>query len=137
MPAQKDRIIVDTNLWIHFLLSGKWEALARKIEEYEVTLVFSEELLQEFIGVTQRPKFRNYFQLKDVEELLKAVRLRAVFAEVTTVISVCRDPNDNFLLALAVDSAATHLLTGDKDLLVLKKIKKTRILTIADYLKIK
>ena len=137
MPAQKDRIIVDTNLWIHFLLSGKWEVLARKIEEYEVTLVFSEELLQEFIEVTQRPKFSNYFQLKDVEELLKAVTLRAVFTEVTTVISVCRDPNDNFLLALAVDSAATHLLTGDKDLLILKKIKKTRILTVADYLKIK
>jgi putative PIN family toxin of toxin-antitoxin system len=137
MPAQKDRIIIDTNLWIHFLLSGKWEALARKIEEHEVTLVFSEELLQEFIEVTQRPKFKKYFQLNDVEALLKTVRPRAVFVEVTTEISLCRDPNDNFLLALAFDGAATHLLTGDKDLLVLKKIKKTRILTVAEYLRLK
>jgi putative PIN family toxin of toxin-antitoxin system len=135
MPAQKDRIIVDTNLWIHFLLSDKWQVLGGMIEEHEVTLIFSEELLQEFIEVTQRPKFKKYFQLRDVEAFLKAIRTRAIFVEVTAQISICRDPNDNFLLALAIDGAATHLLTGDKDLLVLKKVKKTKIITVSDYLK--
>jgi len=37
-------------------------------------------------------------------------------------------------LALAVDGKASHLITGDEDLLVLKKIKKTEILSISKFL---
>ena len=32
---------------------------------------------------------------------------------------VCRDPRDDYLIALALTNAATHLLTGDRDLLAL------------------
>jgi predicted nucleic acid-binding protein len=49
-------------------------------------------------------------------------------------VDVCRDPKDNFLLALAVDSGADFLLTGDKDLLVLKIYNNTIITTIGDFL---
>jgi len=31
----------------------------------------------------------------------------------------CRDPRDDYLIALALTNAATHLLTGDRDLLAL------------------
>ena len=31
----------------------------------------------------------------------------------------CRDPRDDYLIALALANAATHLLTGDRDLLAL------------------
>jgi uncharacterized protein len=59
---------------------------------------------------------------------------RAIFIEVSSTVDVCRDIKDNFLLALAKDGKASHLLTGDKDLLVLKNFGKTKILTIAEYL---
>ena len=61
-------------------------------------------------------------------------RGKAEFIEVTSVVDICRDEKDNFLLVLAKDGKASHLITGDKDLLILKKIDKTRILNIADYL---
>ena len=48
--------------------------------------------------------------------------------------NICRDKKDNFLLALCEDGKADYLLTGDEDLLILKKYKKTTILKIADYL---
>jgi predicted nucleic acid-binding protein len=38
-------------------------------------------------------------------------------------------------LSLAVDGQATHLITGDKDLLVLEKFGDTQILSIGEYLK--
>ena len=44
------------------------------------------------------------------------------------------DPKDNFLLAFAKDGNATHLITGDKELLSLKKFGKTRIVTIGNYI---
>jgi putative PIN family toxin of toxin-antitoxin system len=47
--------------------------------------------------------------------------------------NLCRDSKDNFLLSLCNDSKADYLITGDKDLLDLKKFGKTTILTITDF----
>ena len=47
--------------------------------------------------------------------------------EVSSIITICRNPKDNFLLALAKDGKADYLLTGDKDLLELEKFGKTKI----------
>ena len=57
--------------------------------------------------------------------------------EVESVVNICRDIKDNFLLALAKDGNADYLLTGDKDLLVIKKFGKTKITTIVDFLELK
>lgn len=56
------------------------------------------------------------------------------FIEVKSIVTVCRDSKDNFLLALAKDGQADYLLTGDKDLLELKKFGKTRIKTIVTFI---
>jgi putative PIN family toxin of toxin-antitoxin system len=68
--------------------------------------------------------------------LLAKINPKAEFVAIRSQITLCRDPKDNFLLALAKDGKATHLITGDKDLLVLNKIGKTKILSITDYLHI-
>ena len=134
MPKQKDRVIIDTNLWISFLLTKDFSKFDSIIADNEITLIFSEELIDEIVEVTQRVKFRKYFKLDDVESLLLKIKLRSVFIEVISEINKCRDPKDNFLLSLALDGYATHLLTGDKDLLILKNFGQTKILTITEYL---
>ena len=136
MPVKtKHRVIIDTNLWISFLLTNDYSKVDPLFANNNITLIFSQELIDEFIEVTLRPKFKKYFSLTDIEDLLKRVRKKAAFISVTTTITTCRDPKDNFLLALAKDGNATHLLTGDKDLLVLGNIGKTKILTLSDYIK--
>ncbi|MFR1445799.1 putative toxin-antitoxin system toxin component, PIN family, partial [Acinetobacter baumannii] len=87
-----------------------------------------------FIEVAQRPKFKKYFTLSDLEELLFRIHTEALFVHVVSDVAICRDPKDNFLLSLAKDGKATHLITGDKDLLDIKVFGKTKIVTIADYL---
>lgn len=134
MPEIKHRVVVDTNLWISFLLTKDFVRLDQLLAADELTLVFSRELLDEFVAVAQRPKFKKYFSLADLTDLLTQINAKAEFVVVTSTIDVCRDPKDNFLLALAVDSEATHLLTGDKDLLVLGRLHTTRIQTIAEYM---
>jgi putative PIN family toxin of toxin-antitoxin system len=44
-----------------------------------------------------------------------------------------RDPNDQMIIATALSGNADYLITGDKDMLVLKKIKKTVILSPRDF----
>jgi predicted nucleic acid-binding protein len=49
--------------------------------------------------------------------------------------SLCRDPSDDYLLALAKTAEADLLVTRDEDLLVLKKYSKTEIVHVAEFLK--
>jgi hypothetical protein len=134
MQEQKDSIIIDTNLWISFLLKKDFSKLDTILCNNLVKLIFSNELLEEFITVIQRRKFKKYFDIDDVQRLVLLISDKAIFVQVTSVVSNCRDEKDNFLLALAKDSKATHLITGDKDLLVLKKYKTTQIVTMSEYL---
>jgi len=133
MRRKKDKIIIDTNLWISFLLSKRISGLDKLFIDKSITVLFSQELLDEFIEVSRRPKLKKYFNIIDLESLLHQINLHAEFVQVTSESSACRDPKDNFLLSLAIDSNANYLLTGDKDLLELKKVGKTQILTLTQY----
>ena len=134
MPKLKDRVIIDTNLWISFLINKDYSKLDKILSDKLATLLYSQELIDEFIEVAQRPKFRRYFSADDLQALLLAMSDRAIFIDVSSTVTVCRDEKDNFLLALAKDGKASHLITGDKDLLVLKRFGKTKILSITEYL---
>lgn len=53
------KIILDTNLWISFLISKKISQIDNLIESKRIILIFSNELLEEFIDVVSRPKFKK------------------------------------------------------------------------------
>ena len=133
MQSSQKRIIIDTNIWISFLLAQSYNKLDKLINQ-DTLLLFSGELIEEFIEVTQRRKFKKYFSLGDVESLIKKIRKIALFITVKTEVDVCRDMKDNFLLSLCIDGKATHLLTGDQDLLILGNFMGTEILTVNDYI---
>ena len=134
MQKTKHRIIIDTNLWISFLLTKDLSKIDSLLKGNHVKLLFSQELLEEFIEVAKRPIFKKYFSQQDIKNLLSKINTKAEFITVKSNVTICRDAKDNFLLALAKDGKASHLITGDSDLLVLNKISKTEILTITSYL---
>jgi uncharacterized protein len=134
MPNQRDRIIIDTNLWLSFLITKNISAFDKIFSADLVILLYSQELIDEFITVAKRQKFRKYFSNEDLQNMLLSMSSRAIFIDTTTSVDICRDPKDNFLLALSKDGKASHLITGDKDLLELKKFGKTSILTMRAYL---
>ena len=127
------RLILDTNLWISFLISSKYEKLDELLFIQKCKLLFSQELLEEFVTVAKRPKLRKFISRDELEDLLDTIDEVAEFVNVTSEISECLDPKDNFLLSLAVVGKADYLLTGDKDLLVLKDIGNTEIKTISEF----
>jgi len=134
MANRPDRIVVDTNIFISFLISNTFSKLDRHLQNNKARFLFSVELLNEFLEVASRPRLKKYFSDKDLTRLLDSINDHADFIEVTTHVDICRDKKDNFLLELCNDGKADYLITGDEDLLVLKKFKKTTILKIADYL---
>lgn len=127
------KIIIDTNLWVSFIISNNHNLLDRLLFSENIRLLFSEELIAEIRVTIQKPKLKKYFGYNALEEMLDSFDSFIEFIEIESVIRTCRDPKDNFLLALAKDGKADYLLTGDKDLLVLKKFEKTKITTISNF----
>lgn len=126
------KVILDTNLWISFLISRDFSFLDDFVESTRLKLVFSKELLYEFITVAQRPKFKKYFSQIDLERIIDFIDKYGIIVVVKSKTDKCRDSKDNFLLNLAIDSKAEYLVTGDNDLLEIKSIGKTKILTIKE-----
>jgi uncharacterized protein len=59
---RQQRIILDTNLWISFLISKKLDQLEKLIEEKTIVLLYSDELISEIIRVTSIPNSVNILQ---------------------------------------------------------------------------
>lgn len=62
MSKNSSRIILDVNLLISYLISSTIDPLFPLIIKGKVTLLFSEDLMAEFIEVASRLKFEKYFQ---------------------------------------------------------------------------
>ena len=108
MAKKAERVIIDTNLWISFLIKNDFKKLDEKIRDGKIKLVFSVDLIDEFLKVADRPKFRKYFQKNDVEQLIKLFDSFGEVIEVKSEVLVCRDPKDNFLLSLSKDSHSDY-----------------------------
>jgi putative PIN family toxin of toxin-antitoxin system len=134
MVSKKLKIILDTNILISFLITRDFEKLDDFILSGKIILLFSEELLDEFISVIQRPKFHKLFLPHDVETLMNFFMDQGLLIDVVSDLNPCRDIKDNFLLNLANDGEADYFISGDKDLLDLDPFGKTRIVTISEFL---
>lgn len=129
------KVILDTNLWISFLISKRLDQIDNLIIDGKIKLIFSKESIEEFITVAKRPKFKKYFNDNDINNLLRLFDNYGKLIDVSVEITDCRDFKDNFLLSLAVESKSDYLVTGDTDLLIIEKIKKTKILNWTDFIK--
>lgn len=123
------KVILDTNLLISFLISRKLTTLDELILQRKITLLFSAELIEEFINVATRPKFKKYFSKDDIKQLISIFDTYGKLIKISSSINICRDFKDNFLLNLAVDGQADYLVTGDEDLLSLEEIESIPIVT--------
>lgn len=123
MPKKSNplKIIIDTNLWVSFVISKKLNLRDPLLLTGKARLLFSTELIDEIELTISKPKLRRFFGTNGIDEMLTAFDPFINLIEVDNMVTIYRDPKDNFLLALAKDGKADILLTGDKDLLELKK----------------
>lgn len=128
------RIILDTNLWISFLITEEFTELDELIENNKITLIFSDELISEFIEVVNRPKFKKHFSDTILKKILSYFDDYGELVQIVSNKKICRDQKDDFLLNLSIDSKADYLITGDTDLLILEKIENTKIKTFKSFI---
>ncbi len=71
----RQRIIVDTNLWISFLIGKKLSRLKDLFVNNNIQLIISDQLLEEIKLVTSRPKLAKYFSAEKVSDLLRLMKI--------------------------------------------------------------
>ncbi len=130
------KIVIDTNLWISFIISNKLNLLDPLLFSQKAKLLFSKELINEIGSTIVKPKLKKYFTATTLDEMLTAFEPFIDLIEVNSSVNICRDTKDNFLLELAKDGKADYLLTGDKDLLEIEKFGKTKIISISQFLEV-
>ena len=127
------RIIVDTNLWISFLIGRHLHVLLDILDNPLFELITTERLRQEILTVARRPKFQQYFGEQQIQELEHWLTYKATEIEIGEIQVHCRDPKDDYLLQLAIDAKAIYLVSGDDDLLSIGEIQGCRIMTIEQF----
>ena len=55
------RVVIDTNIWISFLIGKSLTGLSQAIISSQIIVLFSDDLFCELIEVLNRPKFKKYF----------------------------------------------------------------------------
>lgn len=130
LKRNKIKIIIDTNLFISFLIGKRLAGLKQTLVQSTVQLIFAEQNIEELRIVTRRPKFEKYFDKNDVDDLIDLIFSIGKIEKIEKEPEICRDPKDNFLLALSEKSNAEYLVTGDDDLLEIGEYKTTKIIPI-------
>lgn len=97
-------------------------------------ILLSDATFRELRDVLARPKFDRYIKTEEREGFM--VRLGRVVEFVTIVrrIRACRDPRDDMILEVAINGAASAIVTGDRDLLTLHPFMGIPIVPPADWL---
>jgi uncharacterized protein len=133
----KSRVVFDTNTFISALIlprSITKQALDLAIEHFE--LVTSEATWIEFETRIAKGSLERYFDTPQIREsLVAAVNAAITHVSVHSVVSDCRDADDNKFLALALDSNAKLIVTGDKDLLTLHPWRGVDIVSPGDFVR--
>ena len=132
------RIVVDTNDFISALIGKKHrEKLKIVLEKSEIQLFADDNLLAELSEVAHRDKFRKYVTPGEIALFLAAIQARLTIIIPTTIVTDSPDPDDNYLLSLAIDAQAEYLITGNKaDLLALSPYREIQIIRLQAFLDI-
>lgn len=138
-------VVVDTNVLVRAIInsSGSDGKIFRQFLNSRLKLYFSLVQIGEIKRVLLYQRIKRKYSLDDVKiaNFIDSILSFGILVSPTEKLEICRDPDDNELLSIAMSvnkERPVYLITADEDLLVLKgKIEKVNILTPQDFLRLK
>ena len=134
MKSKPAYIVIDTNVLISAgLLPESQTALVLALAVEHFVIAQNQETWHELETRIARPKFDRYCGDSGRLRHLVAIAQSIQHFEVTTEVSVSRDKTDDKFIALAIDSGATLLISGDPDLKDVQAYEGIEILSPAQF----
>lgn len=129
------RVVVDANVFVSALLSknGSPGKVVTRLVEGGHTFLVSKKTVTELRRILGYPKIQKVLKWSDneIEKFVSSVELLAEEVDTTFVPAglECLDPDDLEYLNVAVLGHAECVVSGDKDLLVLERVRDIPMLT--------
>lgn len=133
------RVILDTNVLLGALISphGSPDIIYRAWRASRFELVTSTEQLDELRRVSRYPKLKAILPAHRIGTMMNNMQRAIVLGQLPTLPTgmEVNDPNDTFLLTMALASEADYLVTGDRRAGLLQRghVGRTRIITPASF----
>ena len=113
------RIVLDPNVVVSAAISpaGAPGRIVQLIDAGILVPIIAEHLVNEVQDVLRRPKLEKYLDATKASRAVTELRRLAEWhRDPIDPPHVCRDPDDDYLLALALATKADAVVTGDVDL---------------------
>ncbi len=126
------RIVIDTNVLISGVFFGGFpRKILSAVVGQKITACATAEIISEYEEIVQEmiDEKQGHINKAILGPLIKAMEI----IEPTTLVEICRDPDDNKFLECARDSHALYIVSGDKDLLVIKEYENIQIVTAKNF----
>ena len=127
------RVVIDTNIWISFLFGKKVADLLMLIQSGKIEVATDDRQIAEIEDVLSRPKIKKLVGPQRLAIMRRFLHRETKLVKPKRRIKACRDPYDDYLLEIAVESKAIVLVSGDEDLLCLDPFRSIRILSYRDF----
>jgi len=132
------RAVLDANVYISAIIQpggppGK--VLERFLSAASFDLVISPQIVDEVLRALAYPKVRKVLRGVDAQLWFEDIVVLAdLVAGAHQIARVSNDPDDDKYLAAAVEGRATHVVTGDQDLLSLGRFEGVEVVTPRAFL---
>lgn len=131
------RVVADTNVLVAAVIApaGVCGRLLTAALDGLWTVVASPVLLTELRDVLQRPKFRRWLSADDAADFTAAIsQLVELHADPPNPPAMTADPDDDYLIALALAAEVSAIVSGDPHLTAPASELPVKVLTPAEFL---
>ncbi len=133
-----NRFVLDNNIWISYFITNNEQKLIDIIANNDLIVFSCKELFEEFIRVLNYPHIRK-FEV-NVSKAIKIMREVSVTFELQYPVKqyIPDDRNDDYLIALALQTSSGFITSGDHHILSEKsnlerKYLKLKIITKTEF----
>jgi len=134
------KVTVDTNVLISATFwYGDSNIIIKLIENKEIVLILSEEVIEEYANVLKYNEIQNKIKDKNLEmlhSLQKIISISTIIEPKNKLKIIKEDPDDNKILECAIEGKVDYIITQDNHLLKLKEFKGIKIITPKEFLNI-
>jgi putative PIN family toxin of toxin-antitoxin system len=123
------KAVFDTNVLLAaFITEGICSKILVRGRKRQFHLILCPVILREFERVLIKKFSITRNEARSILQIVSEA-MHSVVSPSQSVQGICRDPDDDSILACALEAGADYLVTGDVDLLELKIFKGIRIVT--------
>ena len=120
------RYVLDANIWVSYLITNNEQILTNAVIEHRITFYYCEELIVEIkrvLGYTHLKKY--HINIGYAINLIKQIGVDFSLAQPIKSY-IPDDENDNYVVALALQTNSGFITSGDKHILSQKSLLETK-----------